>query len=109
MGKNREKLAKDERKLHLIHALSELQQDLAASLMDPDDEGAPYVARSVGTVQYVTELMIAAGDVPPEVIIQGMYEIAQRFSAITQYQPIKLLKEIEGRFEVNKKAKAEAH
>ena len=106
MSEKREKLAKDERKLHLIHALSELQQDLAASIMDPDDKGAPYVARSIGAVQYVTELMIAAGDVPPEVIIQGMYEISHRFSAITQYQPIKLLKEIEGRFEVKK---AEAH
>lgn len=94
----REALAREERIQHLLHAVSCLAQDCAAALLDDSGGGGPHISRTLGKVQYVTELMVEAGDLKPEIIMHGMFQSANGFSGVCKYQPMSLMQTILDRF-----------
>ena len=99
MSNQRELMARQERRLYLMHALAQLQQDLAASILDEKDGGKPFISRAYGRVQYLCELMGVEGDWDAPITVQGMYDYAQSFSGIAKYQPMSSMKKILDRFE----------
>lgn len=73
---------------------------MAAMRVRDIDGNSPSIARALGQLQYVTELMLSQGDIPHDIILRGMFDLSHQFGSWTQHQPIAALKNIQDRFNV---------
>lgn len=94
--------AKRERLFFLATYLQVLTADILGALRERNlEEGnTATIARSIGRVQYINELMLSQGDVPTDIVLRGMFELSHSFGEYARNQPLNALEAIKKRFEV---------